>query len=193
MQLIKKQSNYQPSYDKSADTVDTLKIKDILKDSLDCLSIRLESYDDRIDDLEYISRSGFSAYASNRGGIDYISYSDILSISGSGIGPKELLEYCYKQELQAITDLKVEHPDLSEDEIQDELYNYMQDSIAFRVRMIYRGNGRLEIFTGFDLDGPYFRFGSLLMENEFVVNFKTKHELKTKLAKIIKRINNIYR
>jgi hypothetical protein len=74
---------------------------------------------------------------------------------------------------------------MTDDEISEAMMNESseQGDIAYRVRILYKGDKTVQIDAGFDYDAPYFRWSN---KSDFEADFKYKNlaDLKMKLKKI---------
>lgn len=180
--------------DKYEDNIDTIGVKDLLEEFMNEIEIPIEENFKKIIELEYISRDGFYAHSWNRGGFDLICITPMRYILGSGIAPSHVHAKCQEVENEAIDEILKDNPQI--DDTSDEFYQKLDDymtseynEVAFRVRCMYEGNGILKIYAGFDFDAPYFRWRDVA-KNEFEVTFRNRTELKNKLKKILKKIND---
>lgn len=187
--------------DKSEDNVNTRGLIDLLTNSVTDLNIPFETFNESVSQLEFERRDGFIPFGHNRGGIDFITYVDILSLYGSGyhIGTK-IENFVYDQVTEAFSEAVKQNPDLNENNEKDreKLYEISDESLmdeysllAWRIRIMYEGNGLVMIYSGWDKDAPYFRWqGKTDLEQK--IKFKDKRDLKAKLKKAIqKAIKNI--
>lgn len=187
-------------YNKETDNVETLDLLPIIRNFLENISEPFETYltkDDQLSELEFKSMSGFLAHGHNRGGMDLIVITDVMSLVASGAHMGLSVENKINKDYdEAWEDAKNEHPELSEDKQEDleQLHNYVDEltsgeynQIAWRVRVMYEGQGVLKIYAGYDFDAPYFRWNSAA-QFEAIINFKTLTGLESKLNKLISKI-----
>jgi|ERR1019366_2033060 hypothetical protein len=178
---------------KENDNVETKKLILLLTEFLESLNIRFDGYN-QIEPLEFRSRDGFSAFDRNRGGMDFISITDNASLIGSGYHSGTSIEKIINDSFETtLNEVKLEYPDLNEEEQYDKTYEIESNDYngqAFRVRLMYEGNNTLVVHAGWDHDAPYFRWSNK-SELEKVIKFKNKRDLKTKLNKLIKKIEKL--
>jgi hypothetical protein len=179
-------------YNKDTDNVDTKELQPILREFLENLSGPFEADYDSINELEYQSRDGFIASSSNHGGLDLLKMASVPLLIGRGehfglaIEDKvnEFFEYLLKC-------IKEDNPELSDDEVHEKAYEEANeyDDIAWRVRLLYRGDNTLDIFVGYDFDAPYFRwYGPDILET--TIMFNDNEDLRKQLEDITDKINN---
>lgn len=178
---------------KSIDNVETKKLVPILEQFLEKIDLSFEGSTE-ITELEYISRDGFSAFDRNRGGMDLICITDNASLICSGYHCGTSIETEVNESFDnTCKKVKEDNPEFTEDRVFEEAYNIESDVCsgqAFRVRLMYEGENTLVIHAGWDKDAPYFRWSNA-SELEAVIKFKNKNDLKTKLNKILKKINEL--
>jgi hypothetical protein len=178
---------------KSEDNIDTLPpvYKQLFR--VFCQSIELpfsDAYSDETSEIEYQSRDGFIAYDSTRGGSDRIAIVPMHYLTGSGevrgLACQSHVEKCEQDDYNYI---KENNPEMTDDEISEVIMNESseQDDIAYRVRILYKGEKTIQIDAGFDYDAPYFRWSN---KSDFEADFKYKNlaDLKMKLKKIRTKI-----
>lgn len=174
---------------KENDNVNTvLGLKETIQEWLESLEMPFEGWDKpRIDELEFESRDGFHANSWNRGGLDLFHVTDIRSLTGSGehIG-LSIENWVNEQHEESCKDALAK----GLKEQTEEFYDFVDertggeyDCVAYRIRVMYEGNGVLKIYAGYDKDAPYFRWREKA-EVEHEINFKSIKELKKKLAKL---------
>jgi hypothetical protein len=179
---------------KEYDNVVTKGYQDILLESLEDLDIPFDAYNTVVEPLEFESRDGFWAHDRNRGGADFIAFTTTGFLHGSGEHTSTSIENRIEEEYESIwKDTLADNPELdpnNESHLND-LYEALDNTLnndycgqAFRIRLMYEGNGVLLVHSGWDNDAPYFRWSNKTdLEQE--IKFKTKSELKQKLVKAI--------
>ncbi len=193
---MKKSNVLKFSGQKESDNIETIPgLNDTLKEWLETLSMPFESHSTTIENFEFQSRSGFIAHRHNCGGLDLMALSDVASLMGSGEHFGTVIEqwtekaWDYNREYVAKENPTV---DAESDEFYDLTYSASSgdyDAIAWRVRVMYEGNGVLRIYTMFDKDAPYFRFDSdCQLETE--IRFKTISGLERQLKALTKKVED---
>lgn len=181
--------------EKSEDNIETLspEIVDVLKSFVESVELPFsDAYYDETEDIEWQSRDGFIAYNSTRGGFDRIAVvpTHYLTCRGEiqGLVCQERIE---TQDAETMADIKKEHPEMTDEQIEDTMRDEDSeyDDVAYRVRVLYKGDNSLQIDAGFDYDAPYFRWSNK-SDFEADIKFKNVTDLKTKLAKIVKKIES---
>ena len=177
---------------KELDNIDTMQgLAPILKEFLEGINEPIEAWNEsKIEPLEYISKSGFAAFDSNRGGFDLMLISDVASIYWAGHQGLSIDSTIDKRYDEIVNEIREADPSLSEDEVwelADDSARGECEGIAYRVRVMYRGNNTLSVFAGYDFDAPYFRWNSK-PDIDLDINFKTLKGLKAQLKKIAKQI-----
>lgn len=179
---------------KELDNVRTKKLEKLLGEAVTGLDLGIDFHSINISELDFERYDGFIPHAHNRGGIDLIAITTIGSLVGSGehIGTKAetYAEESYNDDWNQIVK---DNPELNQEIESDleQLYNLQGDSLyddynglAFRIRIMYEGDGEMCVHSGWDEDAPYFRWKcntDLVQE----IKFKTKKELRVKLKKAI--------
>ena len=175
---------------KDTDNVETKKLLPIFKTFLEGLDIRVDGHTS-IEEFEFRSRDGFSAFDHNRGGVDLIVITDNASLIGSGYHMGTSIEKHVEETFNETQDqVRNDNPDFTDEEVFDKTYEIESDEYAgqaFRVRLMYEGDGVLVVYAGWDHDAPYYRWSNS-PELEIEIKFKNKTELKAKLKKIAKKI-----
>lgn len=178
---------------KSEDNIETLgqKFKDLFQEFVKSIELPFsdESYDET-SELEWQSRDGFRAFDSTRGGYDRIVIIRQSYLTGSGeIMGLVCQDKIEKFQQDSFDSIKKEYPDMTGDQIYDEIQNNESeyDDVAYRVRILYKGNNEVQIDAGFDYDAPYFLWTN---ESDFEADIKFKNfsDLKRKLKSIVKKI-----
>lgn len=142
-------------------------------------------YHDKIQELEFISRSGFSAHGHNRGGLDLIAFTDVGSCYGGGYDYSDATE----QWQNAFDQIKAENKELSEDDVFEKTLEYCSNeymTMAYRVRVMYEGENQVCVHFGWDHDAPYFRWRNNAEQIE--ITFTSKRDLAKKLNAIVKQV-----
>lgn len=174
------------------DNVDTRGLVELLKDSTEPLDELLDFMFQSVEELEYTSRDGFIPHSHNKGGVDFIGITSIKDLYYSGSHHDTNIEVhvneCFNYEEK---ELKENHPELKfgSDEYYEKLDEYLEyegNQLAFRVRIMYEGDGVIMVHSGWDLDGPYFRWTNKT-DLEQKIKFKDKRDLKPKLRKAIEK------
>ena len=179
---------------KETDNIETVKgLNNVLKLWLDSLSAPFEVEDSSIENFEFKSRDGFSANRHNHGGLDLIAITSISSLMGSGEHVGTEIEAWVQQSWNdTYAEIEKDYPNLDTDSetFYDLVYENCSDSystVAWRVRVMYEGNGVLCIHAGYDKDAPYFRWnGKPSFEKE--VKFKSLSDLDSQLASLTKEV-----
>lgn len=177
---------------KTDDNINTVKgLKETVKSWLESITVPFESYDRPIDELEFERRDGFIPHSWNRGGLDLIAISDISSLVGSGehMG-LSIEEWINDQYNEAGQDAIKEGLIAGTDEYYEFVDNNTQGDyscIAYRIRVMYEGEGILKIYSGYDKDAPYFRWNGKA-EFETEIKFKSIDDLNKKLKKVTKKL-----
>lgn len=193
-----KNLNRYDAYNKDHDNVETVKgLNAALKSWLETLSMPFDGYNKSIENFEFRSRDGFAAHSHNRGGLDLFIQTNVSYLMGSGehFG-LEIESWTEKSwdnaRAELLTRDEYKNMDTDSDEFFDAVYEYCNDEyegIAWRVRVMYEGQGVLRIYAGYDKDAPYYRWsGAELFEAE--VNFKNIPELKRKLRALTKKVED---
>lgn len=177
---------------KELDNIDTVKgLKKVLTDWIETVELPFDDFTAKVDELEYISRDGFSAFEANRGGVGLFTLSTVSYIMGSGSHFGTRIESYVESSFEDTKEfVKSENPNLNSEQLWDKAYDALDsdyDSVGYHIRAMYRGDGVLEIFAGFDTDAPYFRWNDSA-EFEATIKFKTLSGLKRQLKKITKRL-----
>jgi hypothetical protein len=181
--------------EKSEDNIETLspEIVTVLKNFVESVELPFsDAYCDETEDIEWQSRSGFIAYNSTRGGFDRIAVipTHYLTASGElyGLACQDRVEEFEKDSFEQI---KKDNPEMNDEQIEDTMRDEASeyDDIAYRVRILYKGDNQLQIDSGFDYDAPYFRWSNK-SDFEADIKFKNVTDLKTKLSKIAKKIES---
>lgn len=177
---------------KYLDNVETKGLLPTIQNFLKSISLPFEASKE-IEALEFISRDGFSAHDHNRGGMDLFSTTTVAYLIGSGEHCGTAIELDVEDSWDSSrNDIIKDNPelDLEGDELFDRVYESCNDDysgMAYRVRVMYEGNGVLCVYSGYDTDAPYYRWNNKPDFNT-KVKFKTKTELKRKLKALVKRI-----
>ena len=174
------------------DNIDSVpELKETVRDWLENITHPFESYATQIEELEYKRRDGFIPHSWNNGGLDLILISDIGGLVGSGehFGLSieswvdghynEACENAIKEGLVDGSDDYYEHVDANT--------RSEYDAVAYRIRVMYEGEGVLKVYAGYDKDAPYFRWNSK-DEFETEINFKTISGLKRQLKALTKKV-----
>lgn len=181
--------------EKSEDNIETVAgLKEALTDWIQSLSQPFNDGNIQVEELEYLSRSGFFAHSHNRGGVDLINITSRSFLIGSGEHFGLIIEdQITESENEDYKRIKEENPKASDEEISDMVYESGQDdyeSVAFRVRAMYEGDGVVCIHAGYDNDAPYFRWsGKTHFEKE--IKFKTISGLKRQLKALTKKVESL--
>lgn len=182
-------------YNKSVDTVDTVPgLKNALMEFVESIPLPFEDdYNREPEELEYQSRDGFGAHSHNRGGIDRLAVSNIRYLVGGGTHYGLKIEEHVQESYDETADLvEKENPKLEGDELYqavDEAFDSEYDAVAYRIRVMYEGQGVVRVYAGYDLDAPYFRWNNAA-DFEAEIKFNTisglKRQLKALITKIVK-------
>lgn len=184
--------------EKSNDNIETvIGLKEALEEFMDSVKENVnpfsETFTSEINELPWESYDGFRAHNHNRGGLDFISIDSIDRLVGSGdhMGLK-ISEWVNDQYDETYKNVVTENPTLKTDsndfyEALDSSFCSEYDTVAFRVRAMYEGEGLLVVHIGYDKDAPYFRW-SEKSHQEIEIKFKTIAGLKRKLKALIKKI-----
>lgn len=183
---------------KESDNVETMSLIPVIQEFLEEITPAFEGYNsDQISEFEFKSRSGFWAHDHNRGGLDLIVINDLRGLMGSGEYMGLKIEKQVNKDYETLwNDIKQDNPELNEEnekdleklyELVDEAGSCEYQSIAWRVRVMYEGNGVLMVYAGYDFDAPYFRWGNAA-DFEHKIEFKTLKGLKTQLKKLVSKI-----
>lgn len=153
----------------------------------------------KIEPFEFKRRDGFIPHSHNKGGLDLYTITAVSYLMGSGEHFGTAIEQWTEDSWdRARKDLleqakeRGETVDADSDEFYDSVYDYCSDdyeTVAWRVRVMYEGNGKLTVFAGYDTDAPYFRFSgpfSSLFEQS--ITFKTLSGLKRQLERMTKAL-----
>lgn len=181
--------------EKSEDNIETLssEIVKALKSFVESVELPFsDAYIDKTEDIEWQSRDGFIAYNNTRGGFDRIAIIPTYYLTGSGevqglVCQARIEEY----DAETMADIKKDHPEMTDKQVYDAMTDEAgeYDDIAYRVRVLYKGDNTLQIDAGFDYDAPYFRWSNA-SDFEADIKFKNVTDLKTKLTKIVKKIES---
>lgn len=181
------------NYDKETDNIETVQgLNDAVQSWLDSLSMPFDAVAS-IENFEFRSRDGFSAHSHNRGGQDLICITSIAYLMGSGehLG-LSIEDWTEKQWDETRKHVKQNQPELDTDSdaFYDATYEACTgdyDCIAWRVRVMYEGQGVLRVYAGYDFDAPYFRWNkSPSFETE--IRFKTISGLNRQLKALTKKL-----
>lgn len=179
---------------KEKDNVETKGLLPVIKGFLEDINIGFDPDYSTIEDFEFKSRDGFSAFEHNRGGMDLLVITTTASLIGSGYHMgTSIEEKVEKQWNDTFDEVQKENPNMSDDELSELVYELESDEYsgqAFRVRVMYEGNNTLRVYAGWDNDAPYYRWNNK-PEFEKTIKFKTKRDLKTKLNKCLKAISKL--
>jgi hypothetical protein len=179
---------------KENDNVETKDLIPLLTKFMESIDIGFDSHLTRIEPIEFWSRDGFHAFDRNRGGMNLIAFTDNASLIGCGYHIGTSIESYVEESFNNTQDsIRAENPDYTDDQVFDETYNSESDDYsgqAFRVRIIYEGNNTLVVCAGWDKDAPYYGWSNK-SELEKVIKFKNKRDLKTKLNKLLKKIEEL--
>ncbi len=179
--------------DKNNDNVDTKGLIPLLTEFVNNVDNNFDGYK-TIDTIEYQRCDGFIPFDHNRGGIDLILITNNAFLIGSGYHFGTSIETKVEASYNKTEDeVRKENPTLSDEEIHDKVFEIEADDYsgqAFRVRIMYEGDNTLTVFAGWDDDAPYYRWSNKA-EFEKTIEFKNKSDLKTKLNKLLKKINEL--
>ena len=179
---------------KKEDNVNTKNLLPLIKEFLEKVDINFDSMNTTIEEFEFESYSGFSAFHHNRGGMDLIAITTNGYLIGSGTHIGTSIEKQVEDSYSAICKQAVEEGLVDgTDKFYERVDSYQNDDYsgqAFRVRLMYEGDNTLVVYAGWDDDAPYFRWSNK-PELEKTIKFKNKRDLKTKLNKLLKKISKL--
>lgn len=184
---------------KETDNVETVEgLAETIKDWLETLATPFDGYSTSIEPFEFRSRDGFAAHSHNKGGFDLFTMTSISHLVGSGehfgLKIESWVEESWNRANEAVAESDPElhaasNTDKGRDAFFDAVYEYCQDdyeTVAWKVRVMYEGNGVLKVYAGFDKDAPYFREG--LNDFEAEIKFRTISGLERKLKALTKKV-----
>lgn len=187
------------SADKETDNFETQKLDEVIREWLDGLSMPFEGWGLSVEAFEFRRRDGFIPHSHNRGGLDLFIQTTVSSLMGSGEHFGTAIEQwtedswdAARKDLLEQAKERGETVDTDSDSFYDDTYSYCNDDyegVAWRVRVMYEGNGRLTVYAGYDTDAPYYRFSgeySHLFEQS--ITFKTLSGLKRQLERMTKKL-----
>jgi hypothetical protein len=184
------------AYNKELDNVETVQgLNETLKEWLESLSMPFEVQTQSLENFEFRRRDGFIPHSHNRGGLDLIGITDISGLMGSGSHFGTAIESWVETSWDDTrNDLIKDNPkmDHESDEFFDLVYQSCSgdyDTVAWRVRVMYEGNGVLSIYAGYDKDAPYFRWNDGV-SFETQLTFKTISGLKRQLKALTKKVED---
>lgn len=186
-------------FDKETDNFETLQLEETIKEWLESIAAPFEGYNESIEAFEFKRRDGFIPHSHNRGGLDYFIQTTVayLMASGDHFGTaieqwtedawddthKHVSEW-YKERKEKID----EKSDLFHDAVYESC-NGDYDGVAWRIRVMYEGQGKLTVFAGYDTDAPYYRFsGKFASIFEQTIHFKTLKGLARQLKQMTKAV-----
>lgn len=184
---------------KETDNFETLNLDATIRDWLETVKLPFEPSTKNIEAFEFRRRDGFIPHSHNCGGLDLFADTTVAYLMGSGEHFGTVIEQwtedawddARKDLLERATE-DGETVDVDSDEFYDDTYRYCSDEylgIAWRVRVMYEGNGRLTVYAGYDTDAPYYRFrGKFAHLFEETIQFKTLSGLKRQLERMTKRL-----
>lgn len=183
---------------RESDNFETHEFETIVREWLETVSMPFEA-SVKVEPFEFRRRDGFIPHSHNMGGLDLYTITDVAGLMGSGSHFGTAIEQwtenswdAARKDLLEQAKERGETVDVDSETFYDETYQYCSneyETVAWRVRVMYEGNGKLTVFAGYDTDAPYFRFSgpySSLFEQS--VNFKTLSGLKRQLERMTKKL-----
>lgn len=177
------------SYDKEQDNFETIQAETVVRDWLESIDMPFSDESPSIDAFEFRSRDGFAAHSHNRGGLDLFIWTDAIRLVDNGehssLAVSDKLQKGYDDSFNCV---KTDNPEMTDDEIADCLRDESSeyDTVGYRIRVMYEGNGVLCVYSGYDLDAPYFRGNGMTLAKE--IHFKTLKGLARELKALTKHI-----
>lgn len=183
---------------KETDNFETVEgMDEILRDWLEGLTEPFEPQSKSIDAFEFKRRDGFIPHRHNCGGLDLLVISHVAGLMGSGshfgLKIEQWVEDSWdnaRAELKRQAEERGETVDTDSDSFFDDVYQYCSndyETIGWRVRCMYEGNGVLMVYVGYDKDAPYFRWNDVA-EFKAKITFKTLSGLKRQLDRLSKKV-----
>lgn len=181
--------------DKETDNIETLGADQVIRDFFDSLKMPFDGDMTSIEGFEFKRRDGFIPHSHNRGGFDLFTQTTVSRLMGSGEHFGTAIEQWTEDSWdEGRKHVKESSPELDpdSDEFYDATYSACSgdyDGIAWRVRVMYEGNGKLSVFAGYDTDAPYYRFsGKFSSLFEQTITFKTLSGLERQLQRMVKKL-----